>query len=672
MSAPDPIQTFLLEAGDLLGQIEETALDLEQRPGDDEAVNRMFRAFHTLKGSGAMFGFDAVAAFTHHIETALDRVREGTLAVDRPLLALILAARDQIQILLDDPANLSVGGECQRIVAQLKAISGIDSADVPAIPAPKPPVETGVAATWRIVFRPPPGIAASGLDPVSLLDELRSLGHCEVEGDLGAVPALEQLQAEQCHLAWRIALTTDRGLNAIRDVFIFVEDQSQLAIEPVDAGHPARPDAVASAGADLMAPAVFAPKAEPAKTAPAANSGPPRKPAAREATVRVPSTKLDRLVDLVGELVMNQSRLTQVSARIDDTQLAAPVEAIERLVAELRDSVLGIRMMPIGSTFSRFKRLVHDLSHELGKEIDLVTEGAETELDKTVLDQLGDPLVHLIRNCIDHAIGPPDERAGHGKPRRGTIRLAATHAGSHVVIAIQDDGRGLNAGAIRAKAVEKGLISAEAALSEKEIFNLIFLPGFSTAKQITSVSGRGVGMDVVKKQIDALRGGIQLASQPGVGTIVSLTLPLTLAIIDGLLVELDGDQFILPMSAVTETVELHRAERARKNQRNVVVVRGELIPYLRLRELFALGGEEPAIEKVVIARHEGHRIGLVVDRVLGSHQTVIRPLGRFYRHIEVCSGSTIIGDGRVALILDVAGLVHHAEKQPAGPDLRAA
>jgi two-component system chemotaxis sensor kinase CheA len=672
MSAPDPIQTFLLEAGDLLSQIEETALDLEQHPADDEAINRMFRAFHTLKGSGAMFGFDAVAAFTHHIETALDRVREGTLAVDRPLLTLILAARDQIQILLDDPDNPSVGRECEQLVAQFKAISGSEPAADPAVPTPKPVADIGTPATWRIVFRPPIGVAANGLDPLSLLDELRSLGSCEVEADPSAVPTLEHLQAEQCHLAWRIALTTDRGLNAIKDVFIFVEDQSQIAIESVGASPPADRDGAASAGADAAVPARTPSKSDPVKTAPAANAHPPRKPLTRDATVRVPSSKLDRLVDLVGELVMNQSRLTQVSARIDDAHLAAPVEAIERLVAELRDSVLGIRMMPIGSTFSRFKRLVHDLSHELGKEIDLVTEGAETELDKTVLDQLGDPLVHLIRNGIDHAIGTPEERIRNGRPRRGTIRLTATHAGSHVVIAIQDDGRGLDAEAIRAKAMEKGLISAETTLSEKEIFNLIFLPGFSTAKQITSVSGRGVGMDVVKKQIDALRGGIQLTSQRGVGTTISLTLPLTLAIIDGLLVELDGDQFILPMSAVTETVELHRAERARKNQRNVVIVRDELIPYLRLRELFDLGGEEPAIEKVVIARHEGHRIGLVVDRVLGSHQTVIRPLGRFYRHIEVCSGSTIIGDGRVALILDVAGLVHHAEKQPAGPDLRAA
>jgi two-component system chemotaxis sensor kinase CheA len=670
MSTPDPIQTFLLEASDLLGQIEEIALDLGQRPDDVEAINRMFRAFHTLKGSGAMFGFDAVAEFTHHIETVLDQVRDGALAVDRPLLALILAARDQIQILLDEPDNRAVGAECERIVAELSAFSGVKSAATNATSVTKSAPMTGAPATWQLFFRPPTDIAMSGLDPLSLLDELRRLGPCVIEADTNDVPALEQLQSEQCHLAWRITLTTDRGLNAIKDVFIFVEDESQLVIEPV-ATSPAVVVAPALADVAATSPTNLPPKsaAEPVAAAVAVA---PRKPAAKEATVRVPSSRLDRLVNLVGELVMNQSRLAQVSARVDSAELAQPVEAIERLVAELRDTVLGIRMMPIGSTFSRFKRLVHDLSLELGKEIDLVTEGAETELDKTVLDQLGDPLVHLIRNCIDHAICPPDERVRIGKPRRGTIRLNATHAGSHVVISIHDDGRGLDAGGIRTKAIEKGLIAPDAVLSEKELFNLIFLPGFSTAKQVTSVSGRGVGMDVVKRQIDALRGGIQLTSCRGTGTTVSLTLPLTLAIIDGLLVELDGDQFILPMSAVMENVELHRAERARQNGRNVVVVRGELIPYIRLRELFGLGGEEPAIEKVVIARHEDQRVGIVVDRVLGSHQTVIQSLGRFYRHIEVCSGSTIMGDGRVALILDLAGLVRHAQRPTNQPGLRAA
>jgi two-component system chemotaxis sensor kinase CheA len=385
----------------------------------------------------------------------------------------------------------------------------------------------------------------------------------------------------------------------------------------------------------------------------------------KEASIRVPSERLDQLVNLVGELVMNQSRLAQVAATANLPNLTGSVEDLERLVAELRDNVLGIRMMPIGATFNRFKRLVHDLSIELQKEIDLVTEGEETELDKTVLDQLGDPLVHLIRNSIGHGIEPPDARVAAGKSRRGTIRLSAAHTGSNVVITITDDGRGLDPEAIRAKAVEKGLIPAGAKISEAEMYELIFRPGFSTAKQLTSVSGRGVGMDVVKRQFDALHGQVVMSSTVGQGTRLTLTLPLTLAIIDGLLVEIGNEQFIVPMSVVTENVELLRAERSRHNRRNTVVVRGELIPYVRLRELFGDASGEPDIEKIVIGRHENQHVGLVVDRVLGNHQTVIQSLGKFYRGIEFVSGATIMGDGRVALILDVAGLVHFANHNAA-------
>jgi two-component system chemotaxis sensor kinase CheA len=320
-------------------------------------------------------------------------------------------------------------------------------------------------------------------------------------------------------------------------------------------------------------------------------------------------------------------------------------------------------MMPIGTTFSRFKRLVHDLSHDLGKEIDLVTDGADTEMDKTVLDRLGDPLVHIIRNSIDHGIELPDEREQLGKPRHGTIRLAASHVGSNVVITIDDDGHGIDLEAVRAKAVEKKLIPAGAALNEKEILDLLFLPGFSTAKTITSVSGRGVGMDVVKRQFDALRGQIAMTTVTGAGVHLTLTLPLTLAIINGLLVEIGGDQFIVPMSVVTENVELHRRDRARNNGRNVIPVRGDLIPYIRLRETFEITENEPEIEKIVIVRHGTDRVGFVVDRVLGSHQTVIQSLGRFFQKIDLISGTTIMGDGRVALILDVAGMVRFSERQ---------
>ncbi len=668
MSQPNPVNTFLLEAGDLLAQIEEIVLDMDAGSPDPEDINRLFRSFHTIKGSGAMFGFDDVAAFTHHVETALDHVREGSLKLSPELLQLVLAAKDQIKTLLDvaqGEATLEPGSS-EKLIAAINALSGHGAPAAPASAhAPKPAADVSAKQTFRIRFRPDPAIMVSGTNPVSLLNELRDLGDCTVVAKTDSVPALEDLQPDQIHFSWEITLTTERGANAIKDVFIFVEDGSELSIEPVAALQPPAPRQVVPEPAAPVAPVAVVPinpSAAAAGDTTLFTRNPAQKKAAsaKDSTVRVPSEKLDRLVNLVGELVMNQSRLSQIATRFSAPELDVPVEEIERLVSELRENVLGIRMMPIGTTFSRFKRLVHDLSAELGKEISLVTEGAETELDKTVLDQLGDPLVHLIRNSLDHGIEPADVREQRGKPRQGTIRLAAVHTGSNVVVTIQDDGKGLDTAAIRAKAVEKKLIAPDANLSEKEIFNLIFLPGFSTAKAITSVSGRGVGMDVVKRQIDALRGSVSIASEVGQGTTISLTLPLTLAIIEGLLVEIGHDQFIVPMSVVTENVELRRADRSRNNGRNLVAVRGEQVPYIHLRELFGQEEGEPEIEKIVIVRHEDQRVGLVVDRVLGSHQTVIQSLGRFYRDVEVLSGATIMGDGRVALILDLAGLVRSA------------
>ena len=665
MSQPNPVNTFLLEAGDLLAGIEETVLDVDVASPDPEDINRLFRAFHTIKGSGAMFGFEQVAAFTHHVETALDLVREGSLKLSSELLKLVLAARDQIKTLLDAAQGEAPvdPGPGEKIVQELAALTGHGggAAATTAPAATKSAAGASPKQTFRIRFRPDRAIMVSGTNPISLLNELRGLGDCTVVAKTEAIPALDAIQPDQIFFSWEITLVTARGQNAIKDVFIFVEDGSELSIEPVATLEPAAtPREIAPTPAHVAA----APKASAAaisETVSSARNSAPKKPLSKDATTRVPSEKLDRLVNLVGELVMNQSRLSQVASRFSAPELDVPVEEIERLVSELRDNVLGIRMMPIGTTFSRFKRLVHDLSTELGKEINLVTEGAETELDKTVLDQLGDPLVHLIRNSLDHGIEPVDVREQDGKPRRGTIRLAAVHTGSNVVVTIQDDGKGLDTAAIRAKAIEKKLITPDSNLSEKEIFNLIFLPGFSTAKQVTSVSGRGVGMDVVKRQIDALRGTVAIASEVGRGTTISLTLPLTLAIIDGLLVEIGDDQFIVPMSVVTENVELHRSDRARNNGRNVIAVRGDPIPYIHLRELFGKEEGEPEIEKIVIVRHEDQRVGLVVDRVLGSHQTVIQSLSRFYRNIEIVSGATIMGDGRVGLILDLVGVIRSAD-----------
>ncbi|MGA8907032.1 MAG: chemotaxis protein CheA, partial [Acidobacteriaceae bacterium] len=364
--------------------------------------------------------------------------------------------------------------------------------------------------------------------------------------------------------------------------------------------------------------------------------------------------------DLVGELVTVQARLSELAARADDAEVAAVSEEIERLTSALRENSMTLRMLPIRATFERFRRLVHDLARDLGKNVELTVEGAETELDKTVIDQLGDPLMHLIRNSMDHGIESPERRAAQGKNPTATIHLSAQHSGASVLIAVSDDGAGIDADAVRARAIERGLTSADAVLSQAEIFSFIFEAGFSTAKQVTDVSGRGVGMDVVRQRVESLRGSIDVSSQPGAGTTVTLRLPLTLAIIDGLLVRVGDAFFVLPLASTLECIELTREEVERASGKHVANVRGAIVPYIRLRQYFSVDTPRPEREQIMVVESEEGRCGLVVDEVLGECQTVIRNLGRLYRHVQVVSGATILGNGAVALILDPQRLVQEA------------
>ena len=704
MSFSNFAASFLQEAEELLRQIEGAALELEANPEDLDHVGKLFRAFHTIKGSGAMFGFNAVVSFTHHVETALDHVREGRVAPSSALVSLVLAAKDHIQALLalDGEPSAEMAAVGDAIAQRLEALFHPNASNRPraAPSAAAPPLtaaasEPGAAVQrYRVFFQLEPSVLGVGIDPGCLLRELRDLGACTFHSGVENPPPPGEMGPD-FSLRWELTLATDKPLAAIRDVFIFVEDDAQIRIDPESSvAAPLAPSPIINiVGAPTPASASSAPEraaqpaapprppkppaakpvletaarpaeaeAAPAPAAPSTAKASAHKKAPQQSTVRVPSERLDQLVNLVGELVINQSRLTQAFALDATGEMAGAVESMDRLIAELRDSVLGIRMMPIGSTFSRFQRLARDLSTELGKEVDFLTEGAETELDKTVIDQLGDPLVHLIRNSLDHGLELPEERIQKGKLGRGRLQLSAAHEGAHVVITIRDDGRGINGAALRAKAESKGLISPDAHLTDQQTLDLVFLPGLSTARAVTNISGRGVGLDVVKRTIDDLRGSITLSSVQGEGTTTRLTLPLTLAIVDGLLVEVDGDRFIIPMASVLENVELSRAERQAKNGRNLVNVRGELVPYVRLRELFDTRGPELPFEKIVIVAFNGQRLGLVVDHVLGSHQTVIQSLGRFYRNVELFSGTTIMGDGRVAIIIDLAGIVRHVER----------
>jgi two-component system chemotaxis sensor kinase CheA len=507
----------------------------------------------------------------------------------------------------------------------------------------------------------------------------------------GPIPLLNEFNPEACYIFWDIILTTAAGLDALRDVFIFVDDSCEIKIEVVDEegqfiddmGHkklgeiliergdidPETLKKVLTSQKRLGEMLVDAGLVQPELVQSALleqehirKVKEKRQKTEAVSSIRVAAGKLDLLVNLVGELVTVQARLSQTASSSHNSDLVLISEEIERLTEELRDNTMSIRMMPIGSTFSQFQRLVRDLSKDLQKEIVLTTEGEETELDKTVIDRLHDPLVHLIRNSIDHGIETPDVRRAAGKSIQGKVHLSALHSGANVLIRIEDDGKGLNPETIRNKAIEKGMITADAKLSEKEIFALIFAAGFSTAVSITNVSGRGVGMDVVKRTIDSLRGTIEVDSEVGKGTIVTLKLPLTLAIIDGLLVKTGGDYFVMPLSAVEECVELSGEDIQKAHGRHIANVRGEIVPYLRLREQFRVNGKPPDIEQIVITGVNGHRTGIVVDEVVGQHQTVIKSLGKFYKDVELISGATILGDGTLALILDLGKLTERAER----------
>ena len=672
MTGTDPSAIFRQEAQELLEQLELALLDLEHAPDNSDLIDSAFRALHTVKGSGAMFGFDAVAAFTHHVETAFDLVRKGKVVPSRELIAVALAAKDRMRLLIEQPDTTdSAPGDA--ILRDLKAIiDGPSGAPGPVATAAEPG-----AATWRIRFRLAKDAMAMGTNPLLLLDELRTLGAATIVAQADRVPLLEDLVPTECHLAWDVILTTDRPTSAIEDVFMFVIDDMELSIERIDTGEDAprigeilvdRGD-VAQGAVDLAisnqtplgALLVKSGDLSQDKLASALAEQQHVRTEARVAkgadSIRVPAERLDELMDRVGELVIAQSRLTQVAASSADPQVKAIAEEIERLAHELRDTTMGVRTVPIGSLFGRFRRLVHDLAHELGKQIELVTVGEETELDKTVIERLNDPLIHLIRNAIDHGLETPDGRKEAGKPGAGRITLSARHAGAQVLISIADDGRGLDRARIQARAEEQGLIPAGAKLSDGELFQLIFQPGFSTAKEVTSLSGRGVGMDVVKRTIEGLRGKIDVVSTPGEGAELTLRLPLTLAIIDGLLVRVGKGRYVLPLSAVEECVELSAEEDARSHGRSFLNIRGDLVPFLRLRELFNASAPADRYQKVVIVSSGDLRVGLVVDQVIGNHQTVIKSLSKLHSGVETFSGATILGDGTVALILDISHLV---------------
>ena len=640
---------FFEEAAEHLATIEATLLALENGEDDPELLHAIFRAAHSIKGASATFGFGDVARFTHVLESLLDRLREGEIAFHRALGNLLLEGTDVLRGLVDAARTGSpTPPGADDIVARLHAALGEPASNEAVAPA-----SCGEAAhvaaplRWQVRFAPGEDLLRQGMEPSLLLANLVELGDAAVlRADATALPPLASLDPERCFLAWTVELVTAATADELRDVFAFVDDACEVELTPLAAdGH--------RAAGETSLPETGSPEGT-------------QKSAARGGTdtssIRVATEKVDKLINLVGELVIAQSMITQV---VDDFTpeklelLREAAAAMARNTRELQERVMSVRMIPIGSTFGRFPRLVRDLAATCGKQVRLRVGGEETELDKGVIERIGDPLTHLIRNAIDHGIEPPDERLAAGKPETGTVRLVASHESGNVVIEITDDGRGLDAERIRRKAIDSGLIDAAKELSPEECQQLVFQPGFSTAATVSDISGRGVGMDVVKRNVEELNGSISIDSTPGRGTRFRIRLPLTLAIMDGLTLRVSDEVYVLPLVDIVESVHV-RAEDVHHvlGRGEVVMLRGEVIPLVRMRQVFDLPDDDDGrTGLVVIVENEGRKAGLLVDELLGQAQVVIKNLETNVGRIDGLMGATITGDGRVALIIDAAALI---------------
>lgn len=630
------LKSFVLESRERLADMETALLQVEQAQARGDLVNAIFRAAHTIKGSAGLFGLDHIVAFTHVVESVVDHVREGRMDITNRLVILMLSCSDHIGTLISEieagrfAADEDVATRGTNLTEQLRRFL---SASAPAGAA-----DGANTARWHISLDFGAQVLRNGMDPLLFIRDMARLGKIvDVALAPGQLPGPEEMDPETCYLGFGIVFDSAASREKIEGVFELVRDDCTLAIVQHD-------------------------EQAPAGRREAANAAPRSRTDAQAASVRVDADKLDHLINLVGELITACANVNLMAQRVQDPDLRESASVLSDLVQEMRDSALQLRMVKIESTFNRFRRVVFDVSRELDKDIRLVVSGEETELDKTVVEKLADPLMHLVRNAMAHGIEPAQVRAQRGKPAQGTVRLNAFHDSGSIVIEVSDDGGGLKTDRIFAKAVERGRVDARRVMSVNEIHNLIFEPGFSTAEQITNLSGRGVGMDVVKRNIAAMRGSIGLSSVENEGTTVSIRLPLTLAIIDGFQVAVGGNVFVIPLDAIEECIEYAQQEGG-----DYINLRGEVLPFVRIRDFFNIGGRASSRESVVVVKHAGQRAGLVVDTLLGEFQMVIKPLGKMFSHVKCISGSSIMGSGEVALIVDVASLCEQIVSRQAHP-----
>jgi len=717
----ESLQIFADEAEDLLEVAEQALLNLDDLSHVDETVGDLFRTFHTIKGAAGLFGLDSIVEFTHVVESLLGKIREGVINVDEDMVSLFLGCRDHLEKLVENALGGADGlDEALKkvdddLLAQLNTYLGTpteqaDSTDDENTSAAPTEADAGGVANknWHISLRFGPNALRSGMDPASFIGYLGKIGTLDSVTLIDdAIPQWDDFDPESCYLGFEIALiAADATKQEIQEVFEFVQDDCKISILPPNSHiedyikliealpeedmrigdilvacgaltllekddvlntQDRLTDEAISDGTEEKVPPLGKVAVEQqvvsqqvVDAAVKKQSGVKQQQASAQQTIRVNALKLESLVNLVGELVIGSANSELNARKFADAELNEAMENLLHLVEEVRDTALGLRMVQIGETFNRYKRVVREVSRDTGKDIDLQISGADTELDKTLIEKIGDPLMHLVRNAIDHGIEPPEKRMASGKPARGTVNLDAFHDSGSIVIQIKDDGGGLSKERILNKALEKNLIKENQQLSDQEIYRLIFEAGFSTAEKVSNLSGRGVGMDVVRRNIEALRGHVEIDSEEGAGTTISIRLPLTLAIIDGFQVRVGDAQYIVPLDMVDECIELNESLRGNDKQANYINLRGEILPFMHLSDMFGAKGAEQGKyrDNIVVVQFAGKKAGFIVDELLGEHQTVIKPLGKVFQNLKGISGATILGSGEVAMIIDIPELIN--------------
>jgi two-component system, chemotaxis family, sensor kinase CheA len=657
---------FYIEAAEHLQLMEAALLQLESAPQDVELLNTVFRAAHSIKGGSTTFGIDEVGRFTHVLENLLEKLRDGALQANNELVELLLVSVDVIDGLVSNARDgAPVPTNLEEVLNQLKMVNGQSVASEVATEEPKLPSPVDQEIAYRVQIFPSREFFRFGQDPLLLLREISDLGTTtKVTVDPSALPGLADLHAEECYLTWNIELKTVRPVNDLHDVFMFLDGGSKYQIEPMQKSEQDKgvEQPILTNSSELKTD--VEPSSEVSTVVERRVEGDRRATNANvrsseNETVRVDRQRLDELINQIGELVIGASMVEQELLSIEGVSGLESLSGLGKIVRDLQEMSLALRMVPIAATFQKMNRVIRDVAKKVGKQINFVTEGDDTELDKSVVDQISDPLIHMVRNAADHGIETPEERLAAGKPAEGTVKLRAFQQGGNIYIELNDDGKGLDRQRILEKAIERNLVPADANLSDSEICNLIFLPGFSTAKVVTDVSGRGVGMDVVRRNVEALQGSVSVKSTQGLGSAITVRLPLTLAILDGLLVRLTNEVFVIPLLSVIESISIKSSDvRKIVGVGEVIQLRGEVLPMFRLHRLLGIAHTENIDDQVllVIVEDQGRRLALRVDELLGQQQVVIKNLETNFHKVPGVAGATILGDGRVALILDVFGV----------------